>query len=62
MHFDVHDINMAKLHFSGEEEEKLIELVQKNDELFDLKIKKFILKHILIIFAYYSNNNNNIYI
>ncbi|XP_060879162.1 uncharacterized protein LOC132951363 [Metopolophium dirhodum] len=32
---------MAKLHFSGEEEEQLIELVRKNVELFDLSHNKY---------------------
>jgi len=32
---------MAKLHFSEEEEEQLIEIVQKNAELFDLSHNKY---------------------
>lgn len=32
---------MTKLHFSGEEEKQLVEIVRKNAELFDLSHNKY---------------------
>lgn len=34
-------VDMAKLNFSAEEEERLIEIVRKNTELFDLSDQKY---------------------